>query len=58
MASLSQFSAGTLGGAVSEFVHLTAVIVVFRGIITAPVVATLGAPVGYGYEWYITGGQR
>ena len=58
MASLSQFSAGTLGGAVSEFVYVTAVIVLFGGIITVPVVAPLGALVGYGYERYIAEGQR
>jgi hypothetical protein len=56
MASLSQLSAGTLGGAVSEFVYVTAVIILFGAIIMAPVVAPLGALVGYGYEWYIVAG--
>ena len=52
MVSLSQFSAGALVGAVSEFIFITAVIALFGGIITLPIAAPLGAFVGYGYEWY------
>lgn len=53
MFSLSQVSAGELAGALSEFVFLTALIAVFGGIITLPVIAPIGAIVGYGYEWYL-----
>jgi len=56
--TLSQVSAGALVGAVFEFLFLTALIAVFGGIITAPVVVPLGVLVGYGYEWYITEDQR
>ncbi|MFC6614287.1 hypothetical protein ACFQAS_04865 [Halopenitus salinus] len=52
MFSLSQFSAGSLVSAVSEFIFITAVIALFGGIITLPIAAPLGAFVGYGYEWY------
>jgi hypothetical protein len=58
MLSLSQVSAGALVGAVSEFLFFTALIAVFGGIITVPVVAPLGALVGYGYERYIAEDQR
>ena len=53
MFSLSQVSAGGLAGALSEFVFLTALIAVFGGMITLPVIAPIGAIVGYGYEWYL-----
>jgi len=56
--SLSQVSAGALGGAVSEFLFLTALIAVFGSAITAPVIVPLGALVGYGYERCITKDQR
>jgi hypothetical protein len=53
MFSLSQFSAGALVGAVSEFIFITAVIALFGGLITLPIAGPLGALVGYGYEWYL-----
>ncbi len=53
MFSLSQVSAGGLAGALSEFVFLTALIAVFGGMITLPVIAPIAAIVGYGYEWYL-----
>ena len=58
MFSLSQVSVGALVGAVPEFLFLTALIAVFGGLITAPVITPLGALVGYGYERYITADQR
>ena len=54
MFSLSQVSAGGLASALSEFVFLTALIAVFGGMITLPVIAPIGAIVGYGYEWFLT----
>jgi hypothetical protein len=54
--SLGQASTGGLAGALSEFVFLTALIAVFGGVITLPVVAPLGALVGYSYERYLAGG--
>jgi len=56
--TLIEVSAGTLVGAVFEFLFLTALIAVFGGVITAPVIVPLGALVGYVYEWYITDDQR
>ena len=56
--SLSRVSAGALVGVVSEFLFLTALIAVFGGAITAPVIVPLGALVGYVYEWYITDNQH
>ena len=53
MFSLSQFSAGALVDAVSEFVFITGLIAVFGAIVTLPLVAPIGAFVGYGYEWYL-----
>jgi hypothetical protein len=53
--SLGQASTGGLAGALSEFVFLTALIAVFGGVITLPVVAPLGALVGYCYERYVVG---
>jgi len=58
MFSSSRVSAGTLAGAISEFLFLTVLIAVFGGLITAPVITPLGALVGYGYEQYITDDQR
>ena len=57
ISSLSRVSAGALAGAISEFLFLTVLIVVFGGLITAPVITSLGAIVGYGYERYIVGGR-
>jgi hypothetical protein len=56
--SLSQVSAGALVGVVFEFIYLTAIIAVFGGLITLPVIAPIGAIVGYGYEWYVARRQR
>jgi hypothetical protein len=53
MFSLSQFSAGALVDAVSEFVFITGLIAVFGAIVTLPLVTPIGAFVGYGYEWYL-----
>ena len=57
MFSLSDTSAGSLVGAISEFLFLAVLIVVFGGLITGPVIALLGALLGYGYERYIVEGQ-
>ncbi|MFC7028123.1 hypothetical protein ACFQJ5_11845 [Halomicroarcula sp. GCM10025324] len=56
--SLSRVSAGALAGGISEFLFLTVLIAVFGGAITAPIIAPLGALVGYVYERYITDDQR
>jgi len=56
MLSLSQVSAGALGGALSDFLFFTALIAGFGGAITAPVITPLGALVGYVYERCIAGG--
>ena len=58
MFSLSQFSSGALVDAVSEFIFITGVIAVFGAIVTLPVIAPIGAIVGYGYEWYLARGQK
>jgi len=51
--SLSGISAGGLGEGVSEFLFFTALIALFGGVIVLPVITTIGATVGYGYEWYL-----
>ena len=57
MASITESSAGTLGGSVSEFISFAAAIAVYGGILTLPVIIPIGASVGYGYEWYLARGQ-
>lgn len=56
--TLNGVSAGTLVGALDEFLILTYLIAVFGGIITAPIIVPVGALVGYGYEWYIQKDQQ
>ncbi|MDB2281300.1 hypothetical protein PM030_05375 [Halorubrum ezzemoulense] len=56
--TLNRVSAGTLVGALDEFLILTYLIAVFGGIITAPIIVPVGALVGYGYEWYIKKDQQ
>jgi uncharacterized BrkB/YihY/UPF0761 family membrane protein len=54
MASITDSSAGTLGGAVSEFISFAVFFVVYGGLVTLPLIIPR-ASVGYGYEWYLTG---
>jgi hypothetical protein len=58
MASITESSAGTLGGSGFEFISFAAVIAVYGGIVTLPFMITIGASVGYGYEWYLIRGQK
>jgi hypothetical protein len=57
MFSLRRGFAGALAGTISELLFLTLLIVVFGGLIVAPIIVPLGAFVGYGYERYIVEGQ-
>lgn len=53
VASITEGSAGTLGGSVSEAISFAASFVVYGGLFTLPFVVPVGASVGYGYEWYV-----
>jgi len=44
-------------GAVGEFFVITMVVFVFGTVTSAAVIAPVGALVGYGYEWALTGRQ-
>jgi hypothetical protein len=57
MASITESSAGTLGGSVSAFISFAAAIAVYGGLVTLPIIIPIGASVGYGYEWYLARGQ-
>jgi hypothetical protein len=57
MASVTEFFAGSLGGSLSEFISFAAIIAVYGGLVTLPVIIPIGASVGYGYEWYLARGQ-
>ncbi|MFC7041451.1 hypothetical protein [Halonotius sp. GCM10025705] len=52
LAVITESSAGTLGGLVSEFRSFVAFFVVYGGFVTLPVVVPIGAAVGYVYERY------
>jgi hypothetical protein len=54
-AAITESSAGTLGGSVSESLSFVAFFFVYGGLVTLPVVVPIGAAVGYGYERYIAG---
>ena len=53
LASLTDGSASTLAGSVSEAISFAGSFVVYGGLFTLPVVVPLGAVLGYGYEWYV-----
>ena len=57
IASVTEFLAGSLGVSISEFISFAAIIAVYGGLVTLPVIIPIGASVGYGYEWYLARGQ-
>jgi hypothetical protein len=57
MAFITESSASTPGGSVSEFISFAAFFVVYGGLVTLPFVIPIGASVGYGYEWYLARAQ-
>lgn len=58
VASVTEGSAVTLGGSVSEAISFATSFVVYGGLFTFPFVVPIGASVGYGYEWYVARGQQ
>ncbi|RNJ26982.1 hypothetical protein [Halosegnis longus] len=53
LASITDGSASTLAGSVSEAISFAGSFAVYGGLFTLPVVVPLGALLGYGYEWYV-----
>jgi hypothetical protein len=53
MASITEVLAGSLSGSVSDPISFVAVVAVYGGLVTLPVIIPIGASVGYGYERYV-----
>jgi len=58
VATLSRLPHATFSSPVSDFIFITVIITISGGIVTLPIITTVGGIVGYGYERYLISAEN